>query len=103
MVFDRFDASFIFAIIGLTFLILDAIENRRIRKELEANTKKLEEATKVLEDNERLRDCLQAMVEGLEWNIENHPTVMNSSDDEMLAEAKKVLTLSHLNNELRSL
>src|SRR5688572_23856146 len=32
-----------------------------------------------------LLDMLETMCNGLAWNIENHPTVLNQSDDEMIA------------------
>lgn len=32
----------------------------------------------------KLLAMLQTLITGLEWNIENHPTVMNQSDDEAL-------------------
>lgn len=36
-------------------------------------------------------EALDMLCTGLEWNIENHPTVMNQSDDEALAQARGAL------------
>lgn len=41
-----------------------------------------------------LLDCaemLDKLCTGLEWNIENHPEVMNQADEEALAEARAAL------------
>jgi hypothetical protein len=38
-----------------------------------------------------LYEALEMLCNGLEWNIENHPTVMNESDREALALARAAL------------
>lgn len=38
-----------------------------------------------------LLEMLETMCDGLAWNIENHPTVLNQSDDEMIAEARALI------------
>ena len=45
--------------------------------------------------NEQIMDELASMIEtlcnGIEWMIENHPTIMNEADNEALAEAKDLI------------
>jgi hypothetical protein len=38
-----------------------------------------------------LYEALEMLCNGLEWNIENHPTVMNESDREALGQARAAL------------
>ena len=38
-----------------------------------------------------LFEMLKTLSDGLEWNIENNPTVMNESDNEALAEARALI------------
>lgn len=38
-----------------------------------------------------LLDMLETLCNGLEWNIENHPEIMNESDAEALAQARALL------------
>jgi hypothetical protein len=38
-----------------------------------------------------LLDALEMLCIGLEWNIDNHPTVMNEADHEALANARAVI------------
>lgn len=47
-------------------------------------------AAQVARKNELL-DMVKKLVTGLEWNIENHPEVMNGCDDEALQEAKALI------------
>ncbi|WP_368647918.1 hypothetical protein [Castellaniella ginsengisoli] len=39
-----------------------------------------------------LLDMLDTLCAGLEWNIENHPAIMNESDSEALAEARALMS-----------
>jgi hypothetical protein len=41
---------------------------------------------------EQALDALETLCNGLEWHIENHPTVMNQSDEEALHDARTILT-----------
>jgi hypothetical protein len=46
----------------------------------------------MLTDTEqKLLDMLIKLCNGLEWNIENHPTVMNEADAEALMEARELI------------
>ena len=38
-----------------------------------------------------LLEALETLCTGLEWNIENHPTIMNESDSQALAEARAAI------------
>lgn len=43
-----------------------------------------------------LIDMLETLCNGLEWNIENHPDIMNESDCETIAEARALLSRAQL-------
>lgn len=43
------------------------------------------------ERERRLVEMLETLCNGLAWNIENHPDVMNETDAEALAEARAML------------
>lgn len=49
------------------------------------------ELGKVPSDTQPLIDMIETLCNGLEWNIENHPTIMNESDAEALEEARALL------------
>jgi hypothetical protein len=48
-------------------------------------------AAAILDGRRGLVGMLQTLCNGIEWNIENHPTVMNESDSEALAEARAMI------------
>lgn len=43
------------------------------------------------EQTRELLEMIEMLCAGLEWNIEQHPTVMNESDNEALAEARALV------------
>lgn len=51
--------------------------------------KQRDEATR---DRADLLEMLETLCNGLEWNIQNHPTVMNESDGEALTAARTLIT-----------
>jgi len=49
------------------------------------------ESVNVPSDMQPLLDMIDMLCTGLEWNIENHPEVMNEADSEALEEARALL------------
>ena len=54
-------------------------------------SKAIDERDQLKAKNQKLAEALQTICNGLQWNIENHTTIMNQCDDEALDQGCKAL------------